>query len=220
MVVELGQAGGHLPRAGAGGGDHHQRPGGLNIIVALKALVGHNPSHIVGIAGNGVVEIHLHAQVLQPPLEGVRRGLGGVPGDDHAAHMQPLPPEGVDEPQHILVVGDAQVSPDLVLFNVGGVDGHHDLRAVPQLQQHPDFAVRSEAGQHPGGVVVVEQLAAEFQIQLAAELSDALPDAGGLGLHIAPVVKSDLRHMILGPCPIRYGPVPPLASLLRSLPRF
>ena len=39
VVVELGQADGHLARAGAGGGDHHQGPAGLHIVVTPEALV-------------------------------------------------------------------------------------------------------------------------------------------------------------------------------------
>ena len=40
----------------------------------------------------------------------------------------------------------------------------------------------SGSGQHPAGVEVVKQLAAELQVQLAAELGDALLDVLGLEL--------------------------------------
>ena len=55
---------------------------------------------------------------------------------------------------------------------------------IPQLLEHTDFAVRLEARQDPGGVEIIEELPAEFQIQLPAELADPLPDAGGLGLNV------------------------------------
>ena len=58
----------------------------------------------------------------------------------------------------------------------------------------PDLAVRRKAGQDPGGVIVVKELAAEFQIELAAELIDALPDSGGLGLQVFLIVKADGIH--------------------------
>ena len=45
-------------------------------------------------------------------------------------------------------------------------------------------------------MVVVKELAAEFQVQLAAELGDPLPDMGGLGGDILVVVKTDPGHMI------------------------
>ena len=149
----------------------------------------------MGIALNWIVGIDLDPQVLQTAAEDVRSPLAGILGDDHAAHIEPLGAEGVDEPQHVVVVGDAQIAPDLVLLDGGGVDGDHDLGGVLQLEQHPDLAVRREARQDPGGVIVVEELAAEFQVELAAELVDPLPNPGGLGLQVQLVVKADdLAH--------------------------
>ena len=135
-----------------------------------------------GVAGDGVVAVHLHPQGLQPLLEGVGGGLPGVLGDHHAAHIQVHGPERVNEPEHIAVVGDAQVPPHLILFDVPGVNGDDDLRGVLHLGQHADLAVRLKPGQHPAGVEVVKQLAAELQVQLAAELGDALLDVLGLEL--------------------------------------
>ena len=134
-------------------------------------------------------------------MEGVRGGLSGVPGQHHAAHIQPQAPEHINESQHVLVVGDAQVAPDLVLLDVPGVDGDDDLHVLLQLQQHPHLAVRLEARQHPGGVIVVKQLAAELQIQLAAELADALPDLLRLHGEIFLIVKSNTAHIF---CPSVY----------------
>jgi len=48
-------------------------------------------------------------------------------------------------------------------------------------------------------MIVVEQLAAEFQIQLAAELVDAVADVLGLQLHVFVVVETHSVHNLL-PC--------------------
>ena len=170
VVVQLAQAGGHLAAAGAGSRHHDQRPGRLNVFVLAQALVGHDVRHVRGIPGDGIVLIALHAKGAQPLDKGVRRRLAGVLGDDHAAHIEAKPPEYVDQPQHVHVVADAQVAAHLVLLDVPGADGHHDLHVVLQRLQHPYLAVRLEPRQHTGGVIVVKQLAAELQIQLAAEL--------------------------------------------------
>ena len=191
VVIELGQAGGHFARARAGSRDHHQGPGGLNVVVAAIALVGDDVGNVVGVPGNGIVEVHRDTQVLQAALEGVGGGLPGVLSDDHAAHIQALGAEGVNEAQHVLVVGDAQIAPHLVLLNGGGSDGNDHLYAVPQLQQHTDFAVRGKPRQHPGGVVVVKELAAKLQVQLAAKLGNSLPNVGGLHLQVLLIVKTD-----------------------------
>ena len=181
LVVELGETGGHFAAARPGGGDHHQGAAGLDELVAAVALVADDFGDVVGVALDGVVAVDLQPQPLQPGLEGVGGGLAGVAGDHHAAHIQPPAPELVDKPEHVAVVGDAQVPPDLVLLNVAGVDGDDDFRLVPELLQHPQLAVRLEAGEHPAGVVVVKELAPELQIQLAPELGDPVPDVLGLG---------------------------------------
>jgi hypothetical protein len=43
-------------------------------------------------------------------------------------------------------------------------------------------------------VIVVEELAAEFKIELAAEFLDALVNVSGLGADILLVVKTDFKH--------------------------
>ena len=194
FMVELAEAGGHFPAAGPGGGDHHQGMAGLDVVVAAIALVADDQFDIVGIPGDGVVAAGPDAQNVQTPEESVRRGLAAVLGHHHAAHIQVHPAKHVDEPQYILLVGDAQVAPDLVLFDISGADGDHDLHILFQLLEHPDLAVRLEAGQNPGGMVVVKELSAKFQVELSAELSDPLPDPGGLGLDVLLIVEPRFQH--------------------------
>ena len=57
------------------------------------------------------------------------------------------------------------------------------------------LAVRLEAGQNAACVVVVEQLAAELKVQLAAEMRDALLDVRRLGCNVLFVVKTDFFHV-------------------------
>ena len=98
--------------------------------------------------------------------------------------------------------------------------------------QHPDLAVRLEARQHPGGVVVVKQLAAELQIQLAAELGPRAVICSGLQLQVLVVVESDLHlrdpryikkldslYNILCPQKKRKSPNP-VGKNSRTCPRF
>ena len=184
LVVELGQAGGHLAAAGAGGGDHHQRTGGADVVVAAEALVADDQRDVGRIVRDAVHAVHVHAQLLHLRLKDFGGGLAGVLGQADAAHVQAEVPEHVHQAHHVGIVGDAQVAALLVLFDVVCVDGDHDFRLILQLQQHADLVVRRKARQHPGRVVIVEQLAAEFQIQLAAELRDALANALGLKLNV------------------------------------
>ena len=59
------------------------------------------------------------------------------------------------------------------------------------LLQHADLAVGLESGQHTRGMVVIEQLAAELQIQLAAELADPLADMLSLQSQVFIVIETD-----------------------------
>ena len=197
LVVELGEADGHLPAARPGGGDDDQRLGGLDVLVPAVAVVRDDELQVRGVSGDGVVAVDAEAQVLGLPLEGVGGRLPVVLGDDQAAHADAAVGEGVHQPQDLLVVSDADVLADLVLDDVLGVDDDDGLRLTAELHQHADLAVRHEPGQDPGRVVVVEQLAAELEIQLAAEPLDALPDMLGLGLEVLVVVESasHLTHL-------------------------
>ena len=70
------------------------------------------------------------AHPFQTGLEGGGQGLAPEPGEDHAGHIQPKIPEHPDQPDHIPVIGDAQVPPDFVFFDVVGVDGDDHFHLV------------------------------------------------------------------------------------------
>ena len=74
-----------------------------------------------------------------------------------------------------------------------GVDGDDDLNVIRQALKHAELAVGLETGQHAARMVVVEQLAAEFKVELAAELGDALLDVLGLVGNVLLVIET-LAH--------------------------
>ena len=195
LVVELAQAGGHLAAAGAGGGDHHQAALGFDIVVLAEALVRDDERDVGGVIRDDVVLVGADAQSLQPLDELVRQHLAPVVGEDHAPDIKADVPEGVDEAQGVLIIGDAQIAPALGALDIVRRDGDDDLRLVLHLQQHLHLAVRLETRQDPGGVIVVKKLAAELQIKLA-EMPDPLPDLLGLELHILVIVKADAEHVV------------------------
>ena len=85
--------------------------------------------------------------------------------------------------------GDAVVAAHLAADDVLGADDDDDLGLLLELQQHLQLGVRLKAGQHAGGVVIIEQLAAEFQIQFIVKLLDALAVGSVLGAVILSLVK-------------------------------
>lgn len=197
LVVQLRQARGHLARAGAGRRHHHEGARRFHVFVLAVALFADDAVDVVRIAGDRVVQVAFDAQAFQAAAERAGRGLVRVVGDHHTAGGEAHGAEDVHEAQHVLVVGDAQVSADLALLDVVGVDGDDDLHLVGQALEHADLGVGLEPGQHARGMVVVEQLSAEFQIELAAELIDAVADMLGLKRDVLVVVEPDAHGIPL-----------------------
>ena len=119
-------------------------------------------------------------------------------GDYNAADEKTDAAECVDKSERILVVGDAEVAAALVAFNIVGGNGDNDLRLVLHFKQHLDLAVRLEARQYARCVVIVKQLAAEFEVQLAAEFCDSVSYVARLLAHVFFVVEADHIHNL---CP-------------------
>ena len=194
VMVQLAQAGGHLAAAGTGRRDYHQGVTGLNIVVFTQALIADDMFYIRGIAGNGIMTVAANAQSCQPFQEGIGRRLAVVTVHNHAAHIQLHTPENVDQTKNIVIVGDAQITAHLVLLDISGVNGNDDLNILFQLLQHPDLAVRLKARQNAGCMEIVKQLSAKFQIQLSAELVNALLDLLRLRGEVFLIVKSNGSH--------------------------
>ena len=68
------------------------------------------------------------------------------------------------EAENVHVVGDAEIGAYFVLLDVGSAYDDDDFCFVGELREHPQLAVRLKSGQNPRCVIVVEQLAAEFEI--------------------------------------------------------
>ncbi|MPM53556.1 hypothetical protein SDC9_100324 [bioreactor metagenome] len=113
-----------------------------------------------------------HAKGLQPAAEGLGGHLPLPAGDDHAANVKPEGMEAVDQAEHVFIVRDAQIPPNFILLDVSRRDGDDDFHVGCQLLEHPHLTVRRKARQHPGGMIVVKQLAAKFQIQLSSKIAD------------------------------------------------
>ena len=197
LLIELRETDGHLPAARAGSGDDDQGLLRLDVLVAAVALVREDERHVARVTGNRIVPVDFDAKGFEPLLISDRFVLAGKPGQDDRGHVEAVGTVGVDEAQSIHIVGDAEVSPLFVLFDVAGVDDHDDFRVVLQLGEHPQLTVRLEAGQYAHGMVIVKDLPAELEIQLAAGALDAFLDVGRLQFQIFFVVESDPGHKSL-----------------------
>ena len=164
----------------------------LYVVVLAEAVVRDDKGEVGGIVRYPVLHIDAHVHGLQPLAEHVGGLLAAVVRDADAAHVEADGAEGVYEPQRVLVVGDAEVPAALAALHVVGRDDYHYLRLVLHLEEHAHLAVRLEARQHARGVVVVEELAAELQVELPAEAADALAYLLRLQADVFLVVKAYL----------------------------
>ncbi len=193
LMVQLGQAGRHLAASRSRRGDDDEWTRSLDIVISPEAFVADDIGDIGRIPGDRIVAVDPHAKALEFLLVGNRRRLVVEAGQDNAAHKQPEACEGIRQPQDVHVVGNAEISPDFVFLDVSCVDDNDDLCLILQLSQHRDLGVRVKARKNPGGVEIIKQFAAEFQVKLAAELADPLPDMLRLNLQVLLIVKSDLH---------------------------
>ena len=126
--------------------------------------------------------------------EVVDRRVVLVAGHDDGFHADAERTEVVHDAEGVGVVGDAEVGADLLAFDVARIDTDHDVDLVLQALEQFELDVRVEAGQDARGVIVVGELAPEFDVKFVLEPPGAAEDFGGLLLQIACVVKTDLVH--------------------------
>ena len=194
LVVELRQTHGQFAAARARRRHHNQRPRRLDILVFAVALVRHNKLNVVWVAIDFVVAVRRDSQLFQPLFEPNGCGLVVEFCQANAAHHQPHAVELVNQAQNVLVVGYAIVGADFVRFDIFGVDSHHNLDFILEFQQHLHFRVGMEARQHTRCVIVVEQLAADFQIKFVAEFGYPLFNMRRLHTDVLVVIESDFIH--------------------------
>jgi len=180
IVVQLGEAGGQLAAARPRTGHDHEGLLRRNALVGPVPLVADDHIHIGGITFGEAMAINLDPSPFQLVLEQHGRRLAVETGDDDTQHVDPPRLEIVDQFHRVGVVGDAEIRPDLFPLDVAGVDAQQDIGLVFQLLQEPHLDVGIVSGQNPGGVIVVEQLASEFEIELTVETLHAVKNASCL----------------------------------------
>ena len=175
---------------------------GLDVVVFAEALVRDDVGEVGGVVWYPVLEIYLDVHGLEALFELLCGLLAAAVGDGHAAHIEADGLEGVDEAQKVVVICDAEVAAALAALDIVGGDDDDDLRFVLHLQKHPHLAVRLKAGQYSRGVVVVEELAAELEIEFAAEAGYPFAYLLRLQAQIFVVVKAYPEHINCLPVPL------------------
>ena len=195
-MIQLREAGGELARARTGRRHDNERTRGLDELVLAVAFVRNDQIDVVRIALNGIVQLGGNAECIQTIAEDVGSGLTGILRDNHGRDSKTIAAEQVDQAQDVLVIGNAQVATGLVLLDMVCIDCDDDLNIIGNALEHAELAVRFKTRQHTARMIVVKQLAAKLQIELAAKLRDALLNVSSLQLDILRVVET-LAHVWL-----------------------
>ena len=96
----------------------------------------------------------------------------------------------IAQPQHIHIVGNAQILAHLILLDVQCADNNHNLCMILQLSKHPQLAVGLKTRQHSARMMIVKKFSTQLKIELISEMSNTLLNVLALYLKILIVVKS------------------------------
>ena len=194
LIIKLAQADSHLAATRTRSSNDDERTLSLHIVILTESLVRSDEIHVVRIALDEIMAVSLDALTLQTLLESDGSRLTVIMGNDNRPHHETTVLELATKTQHGLIVSNTQVGTLLVLLDVGGTDYDNNLNAIADFLKHAQFAIRLETRQNTTGVVVIEKLTSQFQVELSVKLRDSLLDMLGLNLQILLVVKSYLHN--------------------------
>ena len=197
FVIKLGKASRHFTASGTGGGNHYQTAFRRDVFVSSVAFFAYDFRYVRRVSFNGVVLVYGNAEIGQTLDKAVHGRLRLVHRHNHAANVQALALENIDKANDVRVVGNSKVAAVLILHDIVCVNDDKNFRNRAELQQHFDFTVGLKTGQNAGRVVVVEELTAEFEVELVAERVDAFLDFFRLQRQILLVIEPDFVHKLL-----------------------
>ena len=115
-------------------------------------------------------------------------------GNDYRTNIKSYAAERIDKAKRIKIVCNSEIAAYFVLFNVVCGDNDYYLGAVLKLEEHLYLCIGKEARKHARRMEIVEKLTAEFKIQLATEIFDAVADILRLHRNVFVIIKAYCLH--------------------------
>jgi len=137
------------------------------------------------------VSVNRDPSSFQFVAEGLGGGLPFEAGDHHRPYVEIVLAQVVDQFEGVGIVGDPEVRSHLAAVDIAGVHAENDLRLVGEPLQEAHFHIGVKPRQDTRGVVVVQQLAAELQVQFPAHLAHSFANCLALLSQVALVVEGD-----------------------------
>ena len=136
FVIKLGQTGRHLPASGARRRNNDQRPLCFHIIVPSEAVIAYNQRNIRRIAFDQIVPVDLDALLLHPLCKDIRRSLPVIVRQNDAPYIEAPFLKLKHQALYIRVVGNPQISSDLIFFDIRSINNDQNLNLIRQLHKH------------------------------------------------------------------------------------
>ena len=194
LMIEHRKAGRELARAGTWTCHHYNRLVRRDVIVAAVAGIAHNRIQIVRIPLDRIVIEDGNARILDCLGERPRGRMAVKTRNGNAANGDAELPHRIDEIERLLLVRRPVIGAALLLLDIARINAKNELRLIAKTLKKPELNIGIISGKTARGVVIVHQLAAEFEIELAI-LRGALTNLLRLLADVFVVVKSKF-HLI------------------------
>ena len=176
FMVDLRERCRELARASARSGNDDQRFRYLDVRVGTVSCFGNDRVHVCRVALCEHVLVGADAASFELGHELVHGRSVFISRDDNGVDREVVAPELVYQSHDFQVVCYAEVLPALALDDISCIDADDYLRLIAHPLQEFDLGVFVKSRKHSHGVLVLNQLAAEFQVEPAFAASDPLKD--------------------------------------------
>ena len=172
FMINLREADSHLSTTRTRSGHHHEFARSFNKFIFTITIIAHHERDVARITGNRIMAIDLESEAFELFLVSDCARLFLPAGQHHTAHIKAITAESVNQAKNVLIVGNAEVATNLVLFDVASIDGDDDFGLILELFEHADFGVRSKARQNAACMMVIKKFSTKFKIKFSTKFRD------------------------------------------------
>ena len=172
FMINLREADSHLSTTRTRSGHHHEFARSFNKFILAITVIAHHERDVARITGNRIMAIDLESKAFELFLVSNCARLFLPASQHHTAHVKAITTESVNQAKDVLIVGNAEVATNLVLFDVASIDGDDDFGLILELFEHADFGVRSKARQNAACMMVIKKFSTKFKIKFTTKFRD------------------------------------------------
>ena len=139
FMINLGKADRHFSTSRTRRSHHHKFTRGFNELILSITVVAHDERNVARVTRNRIMAIDLETKRFEFFLVSDSTRLFLPTRQHHAAHVESVTAESVNQAEHVLIVGNSKVATDFILFDVACVDCNDDFGLVLDFFEHADL---------------------------------------------------------------------------------